>query len=243
MSQLLARVDGGDTGILNVFALPRFPDIHYFHCLRIVDLLKGTEASTKNIFGRYSSQRMKASVGEGADGIRALGLSEDPVETPTGNASWTFSPTPELMPEVAPLGIARWRHTLTIKWVVQPVLRDGQGMCVWCDGKAGRACPAPGLRWDVTAESCPGSLPVSVLPQDWQEIVALYEKDNSYLGRRSSLGLLMSRAPLGNPAPIVPRHRASRRHRPCGERLGCRCLHGGKTHPTVLGGAGGPGRS
>ncbi|MBZ3886860.1 CDK5 regulatory subunit-associated protein 3 [Sciurus carolinensis] len=35
--------------------------IHYFHCLRIVDLLKGTEASTKNIFGRYSSQRMKAS--------------------------------------------------------------------------------------------------------------------------------------------------------------------------------------
>ncbi|XP_060242847.1 CDK5 regulatory subunit-associated protein 3 isoform X1 [Meriones unguiculatus] len=33
--------------------------IHYFHCLRIVDILKGTEASTKNIFGRYSSQRMK----------------------------------------------------------------------------------------------------------------------------------------------------------------------------------------
>nr|KAF6455270.1 CDK5 regulatory subunit associated protein 3 [Rousettus aegyptiacus] len=33
--------------------------IHYFHCLKIVDLLKGTEASTKNIFGRYSSQRMK----------------------------------------------------------------------------------------------------------------------------------------------------------------------------------------
>ncbi|XP_016046740.2 CDK5 regulatory subunit-associated protein 3 isoform X2 [Erinaceus europaeus] len=33
--------------------------IHYFHCLRIVGLLKGTEASTKNIFGRYSSQRMK----------------------------------------------------------------------------------------------------------------------------------------------------------------------------------------
>ncbi|KAM9112821.1 CDK5 regulatory subunit-associated protein 3 isoform 1-T1 [Pangshura tecta] len=33
--------------------------IHYFHCLKIVDILKGTEASTKNIFGRYSSQRMK----------------------------------------------------------------------------------------------------------------------------------------------------------------------------------------
>uniref|UniRef100_H3AGD9 CDK5 regulatory subunit associated protein 3 n=1 Tax=Latimeria chalumnae TaxID=7897 RepID=H3AGD9_LATCH len=33
--------------------------IHYFHCLRIIEVLKGTEASTKNIFGRYSSQRMK----------------------------------------------------------------------------------------------------------------------------------------------------------------------------------------
>lgn len=36
-------------------------DIHYFHCLRIVEILKGTEASSKNIFGRYSSQRMKVS--------------------------------------------------------------------------------------------------------------------------------------------------------------------------------------
>ncbi|XP_072927917.1 CDK5 regulatory subunit-associated protein 3 [Hemitrygon akajei] len=33
--------------------------IHYFHCLRIVEILRRTEASTKNIFGRYSSQRMK----------------------------------------------------------------------------------------------------------------------------------------------------------------------------------------
>lgn len=33
--------------------------IHYFHCLRIVEILKKTEASSKNIFGRYSSQRMK----------------------------------------------------------------------------------------------------------------------------------------------------------------------------------------
>ncbi|XP_072523233.1 CDK5 regulatory subunit-associated protein 3 [Salminus brasiliensis] len=33
--------------------------IHYYHCLRIVEILKGTEASSKNIFGRYSSQRMK----------------------------------------------------------------------------------------------------------------------------------------------------------------------------------------
>ncbi|NWW88182.1 CK5P3 protein, partial [Rhynochetos jubatus] len=33
--------------------------LHYFHCLRVVEILKGTEASTKNLFGRYSSQRMK----------------------------------------------------------------------------------------------------------------------------------------------------------------------------------------
>ncbi|CAL9699491.1 unnamed protein product [Knipowitschia caucasica] len=33
--------------------------IHYFHCIRIVEILRKTEASSKNIFGRYSSQRMK----------------------------------------------------------------------------------------------------------------------------------------------------------------------------------------
>lgn len=39
-----------------------FADIHYFHCLQIIEILKGTEASTKNIFGRYSSQRMKVTM-------------------------------------------------------------------------------------------------------------------------------------------------------------------------------------
>lgn len=33
--------------------------INYFHCLQIIELLKETESSTKNIFGMYSSQRMK----------------------------------------------------------------------------------------------------------------------------------------------------------------------------------------
>ncbi|XP_018421088.1 PREDICTED: CDK5 regulatory subunit-associated protein 3 [Nanorana parkeri] len=33
--------------------------INYFHCLKIVEILRGTEAATKNLFGRYSSQRMK----------------------------------------------------------------------------------------------------------------------------------------------------------------------------------------
>lgn len=34
-------------------------DINYFHCLQIVEILKETEADTKNVFGRYGSQRMK----------------------------------------------------------------------------------------------------------------------------------------------------------------------------------------
>ncbi|XP_023013682.2 CDK5 regulatory subunit-associated protein 3 [Leptinotarsa decemlineata] len=33
--------------------------INYFHCLRIVDILKETEADSKNLFGRYGSQRMR----------------------------------------------------------------------------------------------------------------------------------------------------------------------------------------
>ncbi|XP_075701426.1 CDK5 regulatory subunit-associated protein 3 isoform X2 [Rhinoderma darwinii] len=33
--------------------------INYFHCLKIVEILKATEAATRNLFGRYSSQRMK----------------------------------------------------------------------------------------------------------------------------------------------------------------------------------------
>lgn len=36
-----------------------FLDINYFHCQRIIDILKTTEADTKNVFGRYGSQRMK----------------------------------------------------------------------------------------------------------------------------------------------------------------------------------------
>ncbi|XP_043464206.1 CDK5 regulatory subunit-associated protein 3 [Leptopilina heterotoma] len=33
--------------------------INYFHCKKIVEILKETEADTKNLFGRYGSQRMK----------------------------------------------------------------------------------------------------------------------------------------------------------------------------------------
>ena len=33
--------------------------INYFHCLKIVEVLKETEADSKNFFGSYGSQRMK----------------------------------------------------------------------------------------------------------------------------------------------------------------------------------------
>ena len=33
--------------------------LNYFHCLKIVDVLKTTEAESKNIFGMYGSRRMK----------------------------------------------------------------------------------------------------------------------------------------------------------------------------------------
>ncbi|CAK1543840.1 unnamed protein product [Leptosia nina] len=33
--------------------------INYFHCHKIIEILKETEADTKNLFGRYGSQRMK----------------------------------------------------------------------------------------------------------------------------------------------------------------------------------------
>lgn len=33
--------------------------INYFHCLKIIEILRETEADTKNLFGRYGSQRMK----------------------------------------------------------------------------------------------------------------------------------------------------------------------------------------
>lgn len=34
--------------------------INYFHCLKIIEILKETESDTKNVFGQYRSQRMKA---------------------------------------------------------------------------------------------------------------------------------------------------------------------------------------
>lgn len=37
----------------------RFLDINYFHCQKIVEILRTTEADTKNVFGRFGSQRMK----------------------------------------------------------------------------------------------------------------------------------------------------------------------------------------
>lgn len=42
-----------------IFNLCLFTDINYFYCVKIVEILKETEADTKNLFGRYGSQRMK----------------------------------------------------------------------------------------------------------------------------------------------------------------------------------------
>lgn len=39
--------------------IPLFTDINYFYCVKIVEILKETEVDTKNLFGRYGSQRMK----------------------------------------------------------------------------------------------------------------------------------------------------------------------------------------
>lgn len=44
---------------LNTDLSTLFTDIHYFHCLQIIEILKTTEADTKSVFGRYGSQRMK----------------------------------------------------------------------------------------------------------------------------------------------------------------------------------------
>lgn len=46
-------------GLMLIFINCFFVDINYFHCLQILDILKTTEASSKNVFGRYGSQRMK----------------------------------------------------------------------------------------------------------------------------------------------------------------------------------------
>lgn len=42
-----------------LFLLNLILDINYFHCQQIIDILKTTEKDSKNIFGSYSSQRMK----------------------------------------------------------------------------------------------------------------------------------------------------------------------------------------
>lgn len=34
-------------------------DINYFYCQRIIEILKETEADSKNLFGSYGSKRMK----------------------------------------------------------------------------------------------------------------------------------------------------------------------------------------
>lgn len=42
-----------------MFGFLFFSDINYYHCQEIVNILKQTEASSKNLFGQYSSKRMQ----------------------------------------------------------------------------------------------------------------------------------------------------------------------------------------
>jgi len=49
-------------GILSFIFFNKFfssLDLDYFCCLKIVEILKETEKESKNMFGMYSSQRMK----------------------------------------------------------------------------------------------------------------------------------------------------------------------------------------
>jgi len=48
--------DSHERAIMEIILLT---DINYFYCIKIVEILKETEADTKNLFGRYGSQRMK----------------------------------------------------------------------------------------------------------------------------------------------------------------------------------------
>ena len=43
----------------NPFYISTISGINYFHCREIVEILRETEKDTKNLFGHYSSQRMK----------------------------------------------------------------------------------------------------------------------------------------------------------------------------------------
>ena len=44
---------------MKVFCVFLFSDINYFHCQKIVEILKETEKDSRNFLGYYSSQRMK----------------------------------------------------------------------------------------------------------------------------------------------------------------------------------------
>lgn len=111
--------------------------------------------------------------------------------------------------------------------------KGGQGICVRCDAETGRASPVRGLSWAVTAECSSDSNPVSLLPQDWQEIVALYEKDNSYLGGVAPSGHPGVQDAAGGAHPHSSKTLLGFwEAQTGGKRLGCRCLQGGNIDST-----------
>ncbi len=54
-----SKLDLNLQSILNELQFCFIAAIHYFNCLKIIEILKDTEKSSRNIFGSYSSQRMK----------------------------------------------------------------------------------------------------------------------------------------------------------------------------------------
>ena len=44
---------------MNIHNMPLVIGINYFHCLKVLELLKVAEGDQKSLFGQYTSQRVK----------------------------------------------------------------------------------------------------------------------------------------------------------------------------------------
>lgn len=63
----IKRLLGSSCKIMQIFSFVNWNfflalDLDYFCCLKIVEILKETEKESKNMFGMYSSQRMKVKI-------------------------------------------------------------------------------------------------------------------------------------------------------------------------------------
>lgn len=97
-----------------------------------------------------------------------------------------------------PLGSTVGYHNLIIMWVVQPGLKLEEGEELVFGMLRG---PGQPICRDWLGASCGCSSDcVPLCPsQDWQEIISLYEKDNTYLGKIT----LRGQASTGEPVAVV----------------------------------------